>query len=299
MNKRSHIFDRSLTAAIPIAFVLLWSTGWIVARLAADDADPLTFLIFRYAGAAFCLGAFAWLAGAEWPRSRAEWLHALASGVLLHALYLGGIWWAIAHGVPATISALLAALQPILTAILAPWLVGERIGPRQWLGVALGFAGLLLVLAPKLLALDTGQVAGVVVPLLINVAGMVSLTFGTFYQKRYIRTGDLRTISFLQFISAMLATIPLAYLFEDMRIVWSRDVIIAMVWSVVAVSIISIALLLHLIRRGEVARSAQLVYLVPPTAAVQAFLLFGERLSIVQLFGMAVTVTGVMLATRR
>src|SRR5665647_1673598 len=116
MKKRSQIFDRSLERAIPIVFVLLWSTGWIVARLAADDADPLTFLLFRFAGAAICLAIYAAIAGACWPRAGMDWLHALASGVLLHGLYLGGVWWAIGHGVPASISALLAALQPILTA---------------------------------------------------------------------------------------------------------------------------------------------------------------------------------------
>lgn len=293
------MFDKCIAALIPVSFVLLWSTGWIVARLAADDADPLTFLIFRYAGAAACLGIFAAIAGAEWPRSRAEWAHALVSGIFLHALYLGGIWWAVAHGVPASISALLAALQPILTVLLAPWLVGEIIVARQWIGVSIGLAGLLLVLAPKLLSLEPDQLGSAIAPLAINAVGMVSLTLGTFYQKRYIRTGDLRTVSFLQFASAMLVTIPLAYIFEDMRIVWTTDVVIAMAWSVVAVSIISIALLLHLIRRGEVARSAQLVYLVPPTAAVQAYFLFGERLTGIQLAGMAVTVAGVVLATRR
>ncbi|MDB5597727.1 MAG: putative amino-acid metabolite efflux pump [Hyphomicrobiales bacterium] len=299
MNKRPQIFDRSLERAIPIVFVLLWSTGWIVARLAADGADPLTFLLFRFAGAAMCLVVYAAVAGASWPRAGMDWVHALASGVLLHGLYLGGVWWAIGHGLPASISALLAALQPILTAFLAPRLAAESITARQWTGIFLGFGGLLLVLEPNLLKVDSSHLWTALLPLFVNALGMLSLTLGTFYQKRFIRTGDLRTVSVLQFVSAFLVTLPLAFFLEDMRITWTHQTIAALVWSILAVSVVSIALLLHLLRRGEVARSAQLIYLVPPTAALQVFLLFGERLEPIQLAGMIVTTAGVALAVKR
>jgi drug/metabolite transporter (DMT)-like permease len=284
---------------IPTAFVLLWSTGWIVAHYAAIDAGVLTFLLFRYAGAAFLLTVYALVSGATWPRSIHAWGHALASGVLIHALYLGGIWWAVAHGVPASISALLAALQPLLTAILAPHLAGERIGPVQWAGISLGLVGLVLVLGPKLANVDPAELDTISLLLVINACGMVALTLGTFYQKRYLRTGDLGSMSTLQFIGAFVVTLPFAFWLEGMRIDFTWNTWLSLAWSIGALSIVSIALLLHLIRKGEVARSAQLIYLVPPAAAIQAFLLFGETLSPVQIAGMMVTTLGVALAVRR
>ena len=284
---------------IPTAFVLLWSTGWIVAHYAAIDAGVLTFLLFRYAGAAFLLTVYALVSGTTWPRSAHAWGHALASGVLIHALYLGGIWWAVAHGVPASISALLAALQPLLTAILAPHLAGERIGPVQWAGISLGLVGLILVLGPKLANVDPVELDTITLLLVINACGMVALTLGTFYQKRYLRTGDLGSMAALQFIGAFVVTLPFAFWLEDMRIDFTWNTWLSLAWSIGALSIVSIALLLHLIRKGEVARSAQLIYLVPPAAAIQAFLLFGETLSPVQIAGMMVTTLGVALAVRR
>ena len=299
MKKRPHALDRAAAVMIPLVFVFLWSTGWIVARLAADDADPLTFLTLRFAGAALCLFIYAVASGAQWPRTRWEWLHTFVSGVFLHAIYLGGVWWAIAHGLPATISALLASLQPILTAIFAPWLVREHLTARNWFGVMAGFAGLVLVLAPGLATAGAIQSGMTAILVAVNAIGMLSLTLGTFYQKRFIRTGDLRSVSCLQFVSAATVTLLLASAFEEMRIVWTANTVIALVWSVVAVSVVSIALLLHLLRRGDVSKSAQLIYLVPPTAALQAYLLFGERLSLVQIIGGLVTVAGVIMATRR
>ena len=282
----------------PIIFVFLWSTGWIIARYSADYADPLTFLVVRYLCAGLVLFAYALLAGATWPKSATEWGHALASGVLLHALYLGGVWWAIRQGLPASVSALIAALQPILTALFAPWLVGERVRPLQWLGVTLGFLGILLVLSPKLAGVAPGALGTVLAPIAVNVVAMLSITLGSFYQKRHIHSGDLRTVTVLQYAGAIAATLPAAYLIEPMRIEWNGVMIAVLAWSVLAVSIGAIAMLLLLIRRGEVSRSAQLIYLVPPTAAMQAFALFGETLGPAQLVGMAAAVAGVALASR-
>jgi len=287
------------TIIVPAAFVLLWSTGWIVARFAAQDAEVLTFLILRYLGAALILGSFALFTGAQWPGSRAAWGHAVVSGILLHAFYLGGIWWAVSHGVPASISALLAALQPIMTAVLAPRLAGEQVRPAQWLGIVLGFIGILIVLAPSLASVSADQLNHVLLALSINALGMLSLTLGTFYQKKFLPSGDLRTVTFVQFLGSAVATLPLAYLLEDMRVGWSLNTILSLAWSIGALSVVSIALLLQLIRRGEVARAAQLIYLVPPAAAVQAFFFFGETLNLVQIAGMFVTCVGVALAIRR
>jgi drug/metabolite transporter (DMT)-like permease len=287
--------NRFLERLAPIIFVLIWSTGWIVARAAAPFADPLTFLAWRFLFAAVLLAAFAWLAGARWPRSLAETTHAVIAGVLLHAVYLGGVWWAIRHGLAASLSALIAALQPILTAALAPSLLGERLATHQKLGVGLGFVGLLCVLWPKLSGLD-GQTAAV--PIAINGLGMLGLTLGSFYQKRFVHSGDLRAITALQYGGAFAFMLPVALMSEAMTINWTPAVIAAMAWSVLALSIGAIVLLLQLIRRGSVSRAAQLIYLVPPATALQAHLLFGESLSFPQIGGMALTVLGVALANR-
>ena len=186
----------------PVVFVLLWSTGWTTARFATDHADPLTFLALRHGLTALALAALATAIGAPWPRSRAEALHGLACGVLLNAIYLGGVWWAIGQGVPAGISGLIAALQPLLTAVLAPWLVAETLGRRQWLGIALGFAGIALVLWPKLAAVEAAALAVVVLPLAVNAGGMLSATLGTFYQKRFLPTGHPLTTQTFQFAAA-------------------------------------------------------------------------------------------------
>jgi drug/metabolite transporter (DMT)-like permease len=282
----------------PALFVFLWSTGWIVARYSAEYADPLTFLSARYACAGAVLFLYALIAGGRWPARPSDFVHAAFSGVLLHAIYLGGVWIAIAQGVPASISALLAALQPILTAALAPILLRERIGAKQWLGIVLGFIGIIVVLSPKLAGVAPGQLGAVAMPLLINIIAMLAVTAGTFYQKRYIHSGDLRTVTILQYAGAIAVTLPAAYLIEPMRLEVNATTILIMLWSVLAISIGAIALLLLLIRRGEVSRAAQLIYLVPPTAAAQAYLLFGEQLTPPQLAGMALTVIGVALASR-
>jgi drug/metabolite transporter (DMT)-like permease len=279
----------------PLIFVLIWSTGWIVARAAAPFADPLTFLAWRFLIAGTLLGLFAWLGRARWPQSLAEMTHALVAGILLHAVYLGGVWWAIRHGLPASLSALIAALQPILTVALAPGLLGERLRARQSLGVVLGFVGLLGVLAPQLAGLEGLAAAW---PIAINGLGMLGLTLGSFYQKRFVHSGDLRCITALQYAGALGFIVPIAWASESMAIDWTFAVVAAMTWSVLALSIGAIFLLLRLIRRGTVSRAAQWIYLVPPATALQAHVLFGETLTWPQIGGMALTVLGVALANR-
>ncbi|MBL8675155.1 MAG: DMT family transporter [Rhodospirillales bacterium] len=288
-----------LTRFAPTLFALLWSTGWISARFGADHAEPLTFLSFRHAFSAIALAALCVLLGARWPRTAREVGHAFASGLLLHAIHLGGVWWAIAHGVPAGISGLIAALQPILTALLAPALIGERIGRAQWIGVVLGFAGIGLVLWPKLAGPVAGDLAAVATPIAINAGGMLAATLGAFYQKRFLARSDLLSTQTLQFTSAFIFTLPVALAVESFRIEWNTTIVATMAWSVLGMSIGASCLLLLLIRHGAVSRAAALMYLMPPLVAVEAFLLFDERLSAAQLAGMAVTVVGVALATRR
>lgn len=287
-----------LLTLAPGLFVLIWSTGWISARFAAPYADPLTFLSVRYALAGALLAVLCVASGAVWPRGKAA-AHAALSGVLLHAIYLGGVWWAISKGLPAGISGLIAAVQPILTAFLAPRLAGETIPLRHWLGIVLGFGGILMVLGPKLAGLSGAALSSQLMPLGINVVAMISVTLGTFYQKRFIAAGDLRAVTVLQYAGALAITLPIAWLTEPMRIAWNLSMVLNMAWAVLALSIGAIGLLLMLIRQGAVSRAAALIYLVPPTVALEAFLLFGETLNGLQMVGMAVTAFGVALAVRR
>ena len=205
---------RVFDAGAPALFVFLWSTGWISARYAADDADAMTFLTWRFAFAALAMLALVQATGAAWPATRAAAGHAMASGVLLHGIYLGGVWWALRHGMPTGISGVIAALQPILTAFLAPLLIGERISPLRWLGVALGFAGIVVVLSPKVMAAGGEALSGVLLPLAVNAVGMLAVTLGTFYQKRFIATGDLRSVTMLQYVGAFAFALPAAFFFE-------------------------------------------------------------------------------------
>ena len=232
----------------------------------ADFADPLLFLVLRFLFAGAILAMLAAIVRAEWPRGGPAKLHALASGVLLHTGYLGGVWWSIEHGLSASFSALIAALQPLLTAAFAPILLGERLTWRRLLGVGLGFVGLCLTLEPRLAA-ATGSGADSPWFLVgINCLAMASATAGTFYQKRFVREGDLRTVAVLQYVGAVAAMIPCALLFGDLHFQWSLFAWGVMAWAVIAISIGAIVLLLLLIREGEVVRASQLLFLVPPVA---------------------------------
>lgn len=292
--------QRSLLLAVaPLLFVLIWSTGWIVAKFASFDAEPLTFLVVRFAVALVVLIPIALLSGGSWPRGRTAIGHAMASGVLLHGLYLGGVWWAIAEGVPAGLSAVIAALQPLMTAALAPLLSHERIGATRMAGFALGFLGIVVVVSPKLLGLSGPALAATVIPLTVNVLAMLAVTVGTFWQKRFVPTGGLMPIAVLQYVGALLVVAPAALATEHLRFDVTPASLLTLAWSVVALSIGAIGLLLHLIRCGEVSRAAALIYLVPPAAALEAWFFFGETLGIVQVLGMIVTACGVALANRR
>lgn len=292
--------QRSLFLTIaPLLFVLIWSTGWIAGKFGALESGPLTFLAVRFAGALVLLVPLALATGGSWPRGRAGIGHAMASGVLLHGLYLGGVWWAIAQGVPAGLSAVIAALQPLMTAALAPLLSHERIGWRRMVGFVIGFLGIVLVVAPKLVGLSGAALTGAVVPLAVNVTAMLAVTLATFYQKRFVPTGGLMPIAVLQYVGALVVMVPAAALTEDLHFGWTVTSTLTLAWSVIGLSIGAIALLLGLIRRGEVSRAASLIYLVPPAAVLEAWYFFGETLGLVQIGGMVVTAIGVALANRR
>lgn len=296
MNDRSGLTIR----LAPAVFVFLWSTGWISARAAAPYADPLTFLATRFSIAAVAMLLLAVVLRADWPKQGANAVHAMVSGILLHTGYLSTVWYVVGHGVPAGISGVIAAVQPILTALLAPMLIGERITARQWAGIGIGFLGILLVLQPKIAAVEPAKLAELRWLFLLNVFGMISVTLGTFYQKRFIPSGDLKTITLFQYVGAALSTWVVALVFEpDLRLEWTPASVATMAWSVIALSVGAVMLLLWLIRQGAVSRAASLIYLVPSVVVVQAWLLFGETVTMLQVGGIAVTALGVLLAVRK
>ncbi len=283
----------------PLIFTLLWSSGWIVAGYSALYADALTFLVVRYACAALAITALALAMGAPWPKGRRAILDCVVTGVLIHAAYLGGVWWAVRHGLPAGISGLIAGLQPILTALFAPMLIGETITRVRWLGILAGFVGIALVLQPKLAGVEPAVLWAVLIPVVVNVAGMFAVTFGSFYQKARIVTADLRTVTAVQYIAALAVTLPLAFALEPMRIEWNLTMALVLAWSVLALSLGGIGLYLMMIRRGAISRVSTFLYLVPALVAVEAWILFGETLTPIQIAGMALTIIGVALASRK
>ncbi|MBB3522225.1 MULTISPECIES: DMT family transporter [Rhizobium] len=289
----------SLDRLAPALFVLLWSTGWVVAKYAALHSEPFTFLSIRYGLSALAFLALCVVMRAQWPTSRTTWLRAIYSGFFLHGFYLAGLWWAIANGVPAGISGIIAALQPLLTAMAAPFLVGERLQQKQKLGLAFGFIGIAIAISPKLVDPATSDLTHAALPLAINLIAMGSVTYGTLYQKKHLQSGDLRTIATLQYVGALILTLPLSLIFEHQHFDGAARAYAALAWSVFGLSMGGVGLLLYLIRRGQVSRAASLIYLMPPAVALEAFIAFGEPLTLPLIVGTAIVVTGVYMTNRR
>lgn len=286
-----------LSAAMPLLFVVLWSTGFIGGKLGLPYAEPLTFLSIRYALVLALMIPLVLLTRAPWPRDPHQYLHIAVSGLLVHALYLGGVFSAIGAGLPAGIAALVVGMQPLLTALGAGWLLGERVVGRQWLGLAMGFGGVVLVVTGQRGAGGFDAPLGtMLIPALLALAG---ITAGTLYQKRFCPTFDLRTGAVIQFIPTLAVTALAAWVSETMAVEWSGEFVFALGWLVVVLSLGAISLLNLLIRSGGAVNVASLFYLTPPTTAVMAWLLFGERLAPLALAGMAVAVAGVWLARAR
>lgn len=279
---------------MPGLFVALWSTGFIGAKLGSPYADPFTFLLIRYVIVIALMVPVALAMRAPWPNRR-DAGHAMVAGSLIHGIYLGSVFWAITEGMPAGVAALIVGLQPLLTGILAGAFLGERITALHWTGLALGLAGVGLVVSP---GLDFG---GGINPLTIGATllGTLAIAIGSIYQKRFATGLDLRTANIWQYIGAMAVSLPIVLLFEDRRVEWTGEFIFALGWLVLVLSLGAVSLLMVLIRHGEVSRVAGLFYLVPASTAVIAYFLFGETLNVVQLIGMAVCMIGVMLVTRR
>ena len=277
----------------PLLFVFLWSTGFIGAKYGLPYAEPLSFLFVRYLAVIALMTAIALLTRAPWPKAPMQWVHIGVSGLLVHAVYLGGVFIAIKQGLPAGITALVVGMQPLLTALGAGWLLGERVVGRQWLGLALGFVGVALVVSGKFG--DTAALGPMLVPALCALLG---ITVGTLYQKRYCARFDLCTGSIIQFVPTALATLPVILLFDGFHVDWTGDFIFALAWLVLVLSIGAISLLNLLIRSGSAVNVASLFYLTPLSTALIAFLMFDEKLGWLAVLGMGLAVSGVYLVAR-
>lgn len=274
---------------MPGVFVLLWSTGFIGAKFGLPYAEPFTFLLWRFAILTVLLSAVALATGAPWPTAR-EAGHTALIGLLVHGAYLGGVFAAIGFGIPAGIAALIVGTQPILTALGAGPLLGERVTGRQWIGLLLGLGGVGLVCARKL-NFEGADLQGIAACLI----ALVGITLGTLYQKRHGASMDLRTGSAIQFAASACLMAVLASLTETMEVQWTGEFIFAMAWLVLVLSVGAISLLFILIKRGAASQVASLFYLVPPMTALIAFFLFDETLGWMALVGMGIAVVGVAL----
>jgi drug/metabolite transporter (DMT)-like permease len=278
---------------VPALFVVLWSTGFIGARLGLPHAEPLTFLTLRYVAVLALMLPLALVLRASWPASRAEVLHIAIAGLLLQGTYLGGVFCAVHAGMSAGVVALIVGMQPLLTAAAAGRLLGERISPLQWCGLALGLAGVALVVWQKMSL--HGLTAG---SLLLALGALAGITLGTLYQKRFCPAFDLRTGSVIQFTAALAVTLPLAIGLETMQVQWTGEFLFALGWLVLVLSVGATTMLFRLIRRGAATRVTSLFYLTPAVTAVMAWLMFGETLGMTEVFGMAIAVAGVAMANR-
>ena len=287
---------------MPTVFVLIWSTGFIVAKFGLPYAPPLTFLALRYALSIACFLVWIGLTRAVWPSSRQQWLHLAVTGVLMHAGYLGGVWVAVKAGMGSGLAALMVGLQPVLTALWLSWASRSSAGgssgqpavtKQQWLGLALGLGGLVMVVARKF---GTGSEV-TALTLGSTVIALFSITIGTLYQKRYVQPTDVRTANAVQLMAALLVTLPFT-LFETETIAWNASFIGAMAWAVLALTLGGSSLLYLLIQRGAATTVTSLLYLVPPTTALMAWLLFDESITVVTVLGTALTALGVSLVVR-
>jgi drug/metabolite transporter (DMT)-like permease len=280
-------------AFMPVVFVLIWSTGFVVARFGMPFSPPLRFLAWRFALSVLAFGIWVLLSRAAWPRGRRQWMHLGVVGVLMHAGYLGGVWSAVKLGIGAGTSALIVGLQPVLTAL---WVSasgqGQRVALRQWLGLGLGLVGLVLVIWNKL-----GH--GEVTPLNLGLclAALLAITTGTLYQKRHVAPCDVRTASTVQLTAAFAVVLPLALL-ESEALQLQPALLGAMAWSVLVLTLGGSSLLYMLLQRGAATAVSSLMYLVPPCTALFAWMLFGETLSATVLVGLVLAAAGVALVVR-
>jgi drug/metabolite transporter (DMT)-like permease len=278
--------------AAPAVFVVLWSTGFVATKYVLRDADPLTYLAIRMTLVVGLMAVIAAIARPRWPDASGV-AHSAVAGILVHGFYLGGTAIAIAHSIPAGLSALIPGLQPILTSTLANTWLGERVTPLQWGGLLLGLAGVVLILHGRPISGEAGW------GWLASGVSLVSITLGTLYQRRYCGSIDWRAGNLVQYIAVAGFFAAGAFLFENNVVHWTEEFVLALAWLAVVLSIGSIGLLYWLIRRSAATLVASLFYLVPAVTAAMAYILFGERLDVIAIAGMAACAAAVFLVNRR
>ena len=278
---------------IPWLFVLLWSSGFIGSKLGVPYAEPFTFLTLRYLIVLAVLVPIALITRAPWPQGKTQIAHVAFAGLLIHALYLSGCVYALRLGLPAGIVSLVVSMQPLFTAALAGAMLGERVLPRQWLGLALGFIGTGMVVAHKM---GSGVTLHMTVP---AVLALIGITLGTLWQKRHCPAFDLRTSTVVQYAVSLIVTAVLAFTLETREVRWTGEFVFALLWVALVLSIGAITLLNHLIRSGTAVNVAGLFYTVPAVTALMAWAIFGEGLTGLSLVGMVVAILGVWLARGR
>jgi len=279
-----------ITALFPGLFVLLWSTGFIAAKYGLPYAPPFQFLFYRFALVALLMAFVAWAMRATWPTTLRDYLNVALVAMLVHGVYLGGVFVALAGGMAAGTSAMLVGLQPILTVVLAFLFLSERVVVRQWLGLLLGLVGVYLVVRHKI------DFAGSAQGLLPCTLALIGISVGTLYQKRHCAHIDLRSGAVIQFTACAIVFAPLAFFMDPHPVAWTPEFLFALGWSVLVLSVGAISLLYWLLRHGAAAGVARLFYLVPPVTAVMAWLLFGETLGVEAIVGMVLIAGGVLLA---
>lgn len=280
-------------AFIPHLFVLLWSSGFIGSKLGVPYAEPFTFLTLRYVIVLMILVPIAWFTRAPWLGGGRQMMHIAIAGLLIHAVYLSGCVWSLRLGLPSGMVSLIVSMQPILTAAFAGLTLGERVLPRQWGGLVLGFVGTAMVVAHKT---GSGLTLTMMVPAIAALAG---ITAGTLWQKRHCPTFDLRTSTVVQYAASLIITSLLALTTETREVQWSGQFVFALLWVALVLSIGAISLLNHLIRSGTAVNVTRLFYTVPAVTALMAWAIFGETLTGLSLIGMVVAVLGVWLARGR
>jgi len=285
----------TLVNSIPFIFVFLWSTGFIAAKYALPFIEPFSLLFIRMILTIAVFSLLCVFFRVKWlPVSQAG--HQMVTGFLVHGTYLGGVFAAIKWGMPAGITAIVVGVQPVLTACLSWGYFGERLRPKQWLGLGLGLAGVTTVL------LSTGRQESVALTwpaILAALSALVGISVGTVYQKRFGVGVNLLAGSLWQYVSAALLMAVLASVFESHDVVWDKQLVLALGWLVLGLSVTAILLLMYMIREGETAKVASYFYLVPPVASIEAWLLFDESLTFLSITAIIVTVIGVYLVVNR
>ena len=288
----NHDLEKLAARAAPAIFVVLWSTGFIGTKYVLVGAEPLTYLAIRMALVVVLMGIIAAIVRPKWP-NRAEVGHSIVAGILVHGFYLGGTAIAIAHSIPAGLSALIPGLQPILTSTLANRFLGERVTPLQWMGLLIGLGGVILILHGRPMSGDAGW------GWLASSVSLVSITLGTLYQRRYCSKIDWRAGNLVQYVAVMIFFAAVATAFENNEVHWTREFVLSVAWLAVVLSIGSIGLLYWLIRRSAATSVASLFYLVPAVTALMAYVLFGEKLDALAIAGMVACAAAVFLVNRR